>query len=63
MKGGVVMRYENGTQYSGTFAGIRINFSIENFSEKAVQRFNETRAEIALRKIKGEENADKWHRI
>ncbi len=57
------MDYQNSKTYSGTFAGIRINFSIENFSEKAVQRFNETRAEIALQKIKGEENANKWHRI
>lgn len=53
------MRYKNSNNYNGTFAGIRITYSLENFSEKAVQRFNAARAEIAIQKIKGEENAKK----
>ncbi len=43
------MTYENGKQYSGTFAGVKVTFSLQNFSEKVVERFNKSLAEEAMR--------------
>lgn len=33
--------YENGKTYSGTFAGVKVTFSLQNFSEKVVETFNQ----------------------
>jgi hypothetical protein len=41
--------YQNGKQYSGTFAGVKVTFTLHNFSEKVVERFNQKLVEEAMR--------------
>lgn len=48
--------YQEGKQYSGTFAGIRITFTFENLTEKTAGKFNRAWAENALLQINGGTN-------
>jgi hypothetical protein len=43
------MQYENGKQYEGQYAGVKIRFSLQNFSQKTVEAFNEKLAKEALK--------------
>jgi hypothetical protein len=49
-----VMKYQNNVKYQGNFAGITITFSLQNFSQKTVERFNELLAKEALKTIENE---------
>jgi hypothetical protein len=33
--------YQNGKAYLGTFAGVKVTFTLQNFSQKVVEKFNE----------------------
>lgn len=33
--------YENSKQYEGVYGGIHITFTLQNFSQKVVEKFNE----------------------
>jgi tRNA/tmRNA/rRNA uracil-C5-methylase (TrmA/RlmC/RlmD family) len=48
------MQYENGKQYEGQYAGVKIRFSLQNFSQKTVEAFNEKLAKEALKTIENE---------
>jgi hypothetical protein len=42
------MTYENGKQYTGVFGGIKVTFTLENFSEQVVEKFNRLLVEKAM---------------
>lgn len=46
------MMYKNGKLYKDTINGIEIEFSVENLSEKTIDKFNRTLAEITIEKRK-----------
>jgi hypothetical protein len=33
--------YENGKQYEGVYGGVAVTFTLQNFSQKVVEKFNE----------------------
>lgn len=47
----VAAMYENGKTYEGEFAGVKIRFSLQNFSKQTVERFNEALAREAAKNV------------
>jgi hypothetical protein len=45
------MTYKNGKQYQGTYGGVAVTFSLVNFSQKTVERFNEALAKEAMKNL------------
>lgn len=43
------MKYRDGEVYEGQYAGVKIRFSLQGFSQKTVERFNEFLAKEALK--------------
>jgi tRNA/tmRNA/rRNA uracil-C5-methylase (TrmA/RlmC/RlmD family) len=48
------MKYHDGKVYEGQYAGVKIRFSLQNFSQKTVEAFNEKLAKEALKTIENE---------
>jgi hypothetical protein len=48
------MKYQNNVKYQGNFGGVAITFSLQNFSQKTVEAFNEKLAKEALKTIENE---------
>lgn len=44
--------YENGKQYSGTFAGIKVSFVLVNFSKNVADKFNKLLVQEAMKNEK-----------
>lgn len=40
--------YENGKTYEGEYAGVKIRFSLQNFSQNVVDRFNKELVKRAM---------------
>jgi hypothetical protein len=43
------MQYRNNVRYEGVYGGIHIAFTLQNFSQKTVEAFNEKLAKEALK--------------
>jgi len=52
------MSYENNVTYTNVYAGIKLTFSLENLSQKAIEKFNMALVEGAERTQKHD---DKIH--
>lgn len=48
------MQYRNNMRYEGVYGGIHIAFTLQNFSQKTVEAFNEKLAKEALKTIENE---------
>jgi hypothetical protein len=43
------MKYQNNVKYQGNFGGVAVTFSLQGFSQKTVEAFNEKLAKEALK--------------
>jgi tRNA/tmRNA/rRNA uracil-C5-methylase (TrmA/RlmC/RlmD family) len=48
------MKYQNNVKYQGNFGGVAVTFSLQGFSQKTVEAFNEKLAKEALKTIENE---------
>jgi hypothetical protein len=46
--------YENGKQYEGQYAGVKIRFSLQGLTPQVVEKFNQMLAKEALKTIENE---------
>jgi hypothetical protein len=45
------MKYQNDMKYQGNFGGIAVTFTLQNFSQKVVERFNEALAKEVAKNV------------
>lgn len=48
------MKYQNDMKYQGNFGGVAVTFSLQNFSKKTVERFNEALAKEVAKNVVAE---------
>jgi hypothetical protein len=48
------MKYHDGEIYEGQYAGVKIRFSLQNFTPQVVEKFNQMLAKEALKTIENE---------
>jgi hypothetical protein len=41
--------YENGKQYEGVYGGVAVTFTLQNFNQSVVEKFNEALAREAVK--------------
>lgn len=49
------LKYENGKKYTMKIGNSTVIFTLRNFSEKTVQKFNEVLAEQLVKRVEGSE--------
>jgi hypothetical protein len=49
------MQYRNNVRYEGVYGGVSVTFTLENFSERAVEHFNELLVREAVKSIENRE--------
>ena len=45
------MKYQNNVKYQGNFGGVAVTFTLHNFSQKVVERFNEALAREVAKNV------------
>jgi len=45
------MKHKNNVKYQGNFGGIAVTFTLANFSQKVVEKFNETLAKEVAKNV------------
>lgn len=45
------MKHQNNVKYQGNFGGVAVTFTLQNFSQKVVERFNETLAKEVAKNV------------
>lgn len=45
------MQYQNNVRYEGVYGGVAVTFTLQNFSQKVVERFNETLAKEVAKNV------------
>ena len=45
------MKYQNNVKYQGNFGGVAVTFTLANFSQKVVEKFNETLAKEVVKNV------------
>ena len=50
-----IAKYENGEKYTMRIGSSEVAFTLENFSEKVADKFNETLAAQMLKQVRGKE--------
>ena len=53
------MTYKNGPQYEGTFAGIQVRFTLQNFGPHVEEAFNKALVEEATKHVQKTEQIDR----
>jgi hypothetical protein len=43
------MKHQNNVKYQGNFGGVAVTFTLQNFSQKVVEKFNEALAREAVK--------------
>jgi hypothetical protein len=45
------MKYQNNVKYQGNFGGVAVTFTLANFNQKVVEKFNETLAKEVAKNV------------